>query len=375
MNKRLSTPVQAVNTDHFAPDAKANGATAPAEDEPDSPLGSPFGASPGNAPENPFAGLLRHVKELMQPKRPPGLRERLERSLRRDAQGLSFSPEERLMLANVLHLHCMRIDDVMVPRAEVVGVEVSTPLRDVVRIFREAEHSRIPVFRETLDDPLGLIHLKDLWAWLYDRTARPAENGDREDAPANSSPKEDAPQTWAGMDTRALNTLLSDIDIIRPVLFVPPSMHVADLLTKMQASRIHMALVIDEYGGTDGLLTIEDLVETVVGDIEDEHDNEAPLISKCDDGTFIADARLSLEEFEAATSASIEASDAIAEIDSLGGLVFTLLGRVPVRGELVTTDLGFEFEVLDADPRRVKSIRIHKRRPSRAPAQPLAHRA
>ncbi len=338
-------------TDTPSPEAAAK-PTAAMQDEPDSP----------------FADLLRHIKKriLMQSSKPVSLRERLERSLLRDAEGRSFSPEERLMLANVLHLHRMRIDDVMVPRAEVVGVEAAAPLSAVIKVFRDSEHSRVPVFRDTLDDPVGLVHQKDLWAWLYDHT-----NSGATKAKTKNGQKSNG-TTWIGEDADTLATKLGDIDIVRPVLFVPPSMHVADLLTKMQASRIHMALVIDEYGGTDGLLTIEDLVETVVGDIEDEHDNEAPLVTRRDDGTYVVDAKISLEDLEKATGTRMALAEATDDVDSLGGLVFTILGRVPVRGELITTDFGVEFEVLDADPRRIKSIRIHRRRSTRLPESQAA---
>ncbi len=245
-------------------------------------------------------------------------------------------PQERMMLANLLRFGELRVDDVMVPRADIVAVEESTSLCDLVNIFREAQHSRLPLYRETLDDPTGLIHIKDVLSLV-------------ETGPDGLLRWPEAPIT----------------KIKRELLFVPPSMPARELLLKMQTTHMHLALVIDEYGGTDGLASIEDLVEEIVGDIDDEHDiEEAPQLRALPNGAYEADARLDLEDFKEQTGIALAPADPDEEIDTLGGLVVSLLGRLPQRGEIVPCPRGYEFEVLEADPRRVKRLRI---RPS-APA-------
>jgi CBS domain containing-hemolysin-like protein len=222
-----------------------------------------------------------------------------------------------------------RVDDVMVPRAEIVALEVSTRLEDVLKLFAEAAHSRLPLYRETLDDPIGMVHIKDVVAEL--------------------SSRDDWPQ-----DERLLPGLRRDI------LFVPASMRLTDLLVKMQSTRIHLALVVDEYGGTDGLVSIEDLVEQIVGEIEDEHDEELALIVRRGRGLWEADAKAELDEVEAETGFSLMLEDFEDEVDTLGGIVIALAGRVPQRGEIVPHPAGFDLEVLDADPRRIKRLRLRQ---------------
>jgi len=223
----------------------------------------------------------------------------------------------------------LRVEDVMTPRADIISVEISTPLSEVVSRFVEAEHSRMPIYRETMDDPVGVVHVKDVFRVL-----------------ASDPP-------LASPDEAILRRLR------REVLYVPGSMRAADLMVRMQASRIHMALVIDEFGGTDGLVTLEDLVEAVVGDIDDEHDEaaSAPILTR-PGGVFEADARAPLEDLEAAVEARLTPEDLEEEVDTVAGLVTTLAGRVPQRGEVIAHPGGFEFEVLDADPRRVKRVRL-----------------
>lgn len=247
------------------------------------------------------------------------------------AQTPDFTPVERLMLENIMSVGRLRIDDVMVPRADIVAVELDVPLRDLVQIFNESSHSRLPVFRETLDDPVGMAHIKDLVRLWFDADAQAREK-------------------------------FSLSAIRRDILFVPPSMRVVDLLLKMRLTRIHMALVIDEYGGTDGLVTIEDLVEEVVGEIRDEHDEEGPRLAPRADGGFDADARVEVSELEKLTGLALVPPDLQDYADTLGGLVSALLGRVPVRGELVAHPAGLEFEVIEADPRSVKRLRVRRPR-------------
>ncbi len=254
------------------------------------------------------------------------------------------------MLKNVLGFHRLRVDDIMVPRADIVAVPLDATLGDVLGLFRTEGHSRLPVYGETLDDPKGMIHIRD----FLDHIAARAEAG----TPPQGG---HAAPNLGGVD---LSVSLAAAKIFRPVLFVPPSMPAIDLLVRMQATRTHMALVIDEYGGTDGLISIEDLVEAVVGDIEDEHDvHAARMILREDRGTYLADARASLEEASEALGVQVASEDMADDIDTIGGLIATLAGRVPSRGELVAGPNGLEFEVLDADPRRIKRVRIHRAAP------------
>ncbi|MFN3512401.1 MAG: hemolysin family protein [Phenylobacterium sp.] len=234
----------------------------------------------------------------------------------------------------------MRVSDVMTPRADIVAVELSAPFSEVVERFVEAEHSRMPIFRETLDDPVGVIHVKDIFKLLAG-----------------------GPGRRPGPNDLILQRLRRD------ALYVPGSMRAADLLLRMQAERTHMALVIDEFGGTDGLVTMEDLVEAVVGEIDDEHDEAAAAeITARPGGVFDVDARAPLETLEEALRADLMPADFEEEIDTVGGLVSALAGRVPQRGELIVHPLGFEISILDADPRRIKRVRV---KPA-APGEPAA---
>src|SRR4051794_9958417 len=263
----------------------------------------------------------------------------------------NFSPQERAMLKNVLGFHRIRVDDVMVPRVDIVSVPFEATLGELLELFRTAGHSRLPVFGETLDDPKGMVHIRD----FLDYIAARAEAG-RPSSPERPGEK---PPSLGEVD---LSVTLSTARILRPVLFAPPSMPAVDLLVRMQATRTHMALVIDEYGGTDGLVSIEDLVEMVVGDIEDEHDDATAVsIVQGSDGTFTADARASLDEVKESLGVDLTEEVSAEDIDTIGGFIVTLAGRVPSRGELIAGPSHLEFEVLDADPRRVKRLRIHRR--------------
>jgi CBS domain containing-hemolysin-like protein len=244
-----------------------------------------------------------------------------------------IDPHERTLIGNILKLHELVADDVMVQRVDIVGLEIDTPSEEVVRLFVDQGHSRFPVYRETLDDIVGMVHVKDILPYVADR--RPVRLA----------------------------------KIIRKVLFVPPSMPVLDLLLQMRLSRVHMAMVVDEFGGIDGLVTIEDLIEEIVGEIEDEHDDAyAPQLIDRIDGTAIADARTRIEDFEARCGFKVLPPEAEEEVETLGGLVFTLAGRVPQRGEVIEHPSGLSFEVLDADPRRVKRLRIRGLPPVPVPA-------
>ncbi|HEV2566034.1 MAG TPA: hemolysin family protein [Microvirga sp.] len=281
------------------------------------------------------------------------IRHDLEDVLAETVEDTDFSPQERAMLKNVLSFHRIRVEDVMVPRADIVAVAADTNLGELLSLFRTAGHSRLPVYGETLDDPKGMVHIRDFLDFIAMRADGGASVGSGGEAPLPSLGQID------------LSMALSSANILRPVLFVPRSMPAIDLLVRMQATRTHMALVIDEYGGTDGLVSIEDLVEMVVGDIEDEHDEDSTLtIVPAADGTYIADARASLDEVKEVLGLDLTEEEGAEDIDTIGGFIVTLAGRVPSRSEVIEGPSGLEFEVLDADPRRVKRLRVHRRSPA-----------
>jgi len=262
------------------------------------------------------------------------------------------SPEERTMIRNILALRGRRIEDVMVPRGDIVAVQQDISLGELVKVFENAGHSRLVAYNDTLDDPIGMVHIRDLIAFMTVQAAVSA-----------SRPSKRKKPKFAGLDLGAidLSLPLSATNIIREMLFVPPSMPALDLLEKMQATRIHLALVVDEYGGTDGLVSIEDIMEQIVGEIADEHDeDELPSVVKQPDGSFVADARASLEDISAAVGVAFNAGEAAADVDTIGGYLMAQVGRLPLRGELIRGPDGFEIEVLDSDPRRIKKVRIHR---------------
>ena len=238
-----------------------------------------------------------------------------------------LTPEEKNMLNNVIGFGESRVEDCMVPRADIVGLELDTNTKDILQIFSKSNHSRIPVYKETLDNPIGMLHMKDLIGIFSEKN-------------------------------------FDEINIEkfqREILFVPPSMKSRDLLVRMQASRIHMALVIDEYGGTDGLVTIEDLIEEIIGEIEDELFEEDLDRIKIYENYIDASARTSIGEINDIVGKSLFTEDIDEEINTIGGLVFVLAGRVPQRGELINHPLGFEIEITDADSRRIKKVRLRIR--------------
>jgi CBS domain containing-hemolysin-like protein len=297
---------------------------------------------------------------------PTSIRSDLKVLLEGAAAETGFSPEESRMLKNILSLRERRLDDLMVPRADIVAVQQDIPLGELVKVFENASHSRLVVYNDTLDEPVGMVHIRDLIAFMTAHAMVSPE--------ANAARAEPLP---AGLDFAALNLAmpLSATKIIRTILFVPPSMPAIDLLAKMQATRIHLALVIDEYGGTDGLASMEDIVEEIVGDIEDEHDEATQrAVIRQPDGSFLAVGRAGLEEAVAVIGDEFDVGEAAEEVDTIGGYIVTLIGRVPVRGELVPGPGAFEIEILDADPRRVKRVRIYPRKQTaraveRAPAR------
>jgi len=300
------------------------------------------------------SGLFERVRAMLG-LAPASARDDIEDALEESASE-EFTPQERAILKNVLKLHDVRVEDVMVPRADVVALALDTPLKKVLECFRTAGHSRLPVYEETLDDPRGMIHIRDFVNFLASDPRFGLMSG-----------CEAAPEGGDGM---GLDMPLSAARILRPVLYAPPSMPALDLLLKMQASHTHMALVIDEYGGTDGLVSIEDVMESIVGEIEDEHDeDETPELHASGDGGFIAEARAPLDAVSAAVGFDFSSFGEAEEVDTIGGLVTAAAGRVPNRGEILKGPGAFEFEVLDADPRRIKRLKI---RPLAARGAPLA---
>jgi len=278
------------------------------------------------APDDSLVHSIRSwLRTRRRPKSGESVRETLEELFEdREEEDLPIDEHERRLLGNILHLRDLSAYDVMVPRADITGVDSKVSLEELIQVIHEKGHSRLPVFRGALDDAVGLVHIKDVLMMM-------------------ASGKPFALQR-----------------IVRKILFISPSIRVMDLLLEMRLKRTHMALVVDEYGGIDGLVTIEDLVEQIVGEIEDEHDREIePDFIRRPDGVIEADARLPLEEFEAHVGKLLEDEEA-EDIDTLGGLVFFLAGRVPSRGELIQhPESGIEFEIVDADPRRIKRLRLH----------------
>jgi magnesium and cobalt transporter len=278
-------------------------------------------------------GFLNRVRQRLRGRQPEhNVRESIAELVQQsadDSQTNGTVPEldrqERALIANVLRLRGKSADDVMVPRADIVAMPVDVTLEQALDQIRREGHSRLPVYREQLDDIVGMVHIKDLFAYV----GRP--------------------------DAFNLEALL------RLPLMVAPQIPVLDLLLQMRQARMHLALVVDEYGGIDGLLTIEDLVEEIVGDIADEHDEvEGPMIVERPDGALDLDARLSIEDFENRLGQTLTEDEREADIDTVGGLVFTLAGRVPARGEVISHASGLEFRILDADARRIRRLRARR---------------
>lgn len=300
------------------------------------------------------------IRALFNHSRTPDLQHSLEGMIEGHEQSDIFAeltPQARLMLLNIVKFSRCRIDDVMVPRADIIAIDEACSLGELLSQFAQANHSRLPVYRKTLDEPVGMTHIKDLTCWLAARTSKPKSDYDVSRDGRTSARKTSPPTDLS------LKTSIRQAGLIREVLFVPTSMVAADLLVKMQSTHNHMAIVVDEYGGTDGLVSIENLVEEIVGDIADEHDEDDPMIRSGGNGIYIAEARAPIEELEALLKVDLLCDDDEEDTDTLGGLIFSMLGRVPARGELIHHKSGVEFEVLKGDPRRLKTIRIHAKAP------------
>jgi CBS domain containing-hemolysin-like protein len=354
----------------------------------DSPIGGARPDIAGSGEEGPGQSSLGWLQALRARLGLPGgqsLRDTLEDALKGPGEDASaFSREERQMLLRLLRFGALRVDDVMVPRADIIALDETEPLGVLLQTFEDAGVSRIPLFRETLDDPRGMIHIKDLFSWILREaggiSVALTKAGAEEPPAVEAVPEATGGSVGTGeasgravsLAGLALTRPISSVKIRRQVLYVPPSMPAMNLLIRMQTTRVHMALVVDEYGGTDGVVTIEDLVEQIVGDIEDEHDEteDSHIVDDARLG-MLASARTPVAELEQRLGIKLLSPEEAADIDTLGGLVFAIVGRVPLRGELVRHASGVEFEVLDADPRRVKKLKIHQPRA----AQPVAARA
>jgi len=274
-----------------------------------------------------FARLRNLLRLIRRPRNGESLRETIDEMIEElPADGPHpLSAQERVLIGNILKVHDRTAADVMVPRVDIVALDVETSFHEVVKLMVEQGHSRVPVYRETLDNVIGFVHAKDLLGPAAER--------------------------------REIKLPL----ILRKVLFVAPSVPILDLLVQMRQARTHIAMVADEFGGIDGLVTIEDLIEEIVGEIEDEHDvADEPRLAERADGTLIADARTPIEALEEHQGVRLRPSGGQEEVDTLGGLVSSLAGRVPKRGEVIAHPSGIEFEVLDADPRKIKRLRVRR---------------
>jgi magnesium and cobalt transporter len=274
-----------------------------------------------------FARLRNLLRLIRRPRNGESLRETIDEMIEEPpADGPHpLSAQERVLIGNILKVHDRTAADAMVPRVDIVALDVETSFHEVVKLMVEQGHSRVPVYRETLDNVIGFVHAKDLLGPAAER--------------------------------REIKLPL----ILRKVLFVAPSVPILDLLVQMRQARTHIAMVADEFGGIDGLVTIEDLIEEIVGEIEDEHDvADEPRLAERADGTLIADARTPIEALEEHQGVRLRPSGGQEEVDTLGGLVSSLAGRVPKRGEVIAHPSGIEFEVLDADPRKIKRLRVRR---------------
>jgi magnesium and cobalt transporter len=277
----------------------------------------------------PFSRLLSRLRNTEQSVR-ESIAELVEEAGAEAATGVAgdpvgLSPQERALIGNVLRLRGATADDVMVPRPDIIAMRADVSLAEAIDLLRREGHSRLPVFREHLDDVMGMVHLKDVFAYTG--------------APEDFSVEK----------------------ILRKPLMVAPQIPVLDLLLQMRQTRTHLALVVDEYGGIDGLVTIEDLVETIVGDISDEHDEiEGPLLVERPDGALDINARMEVEEFEEKLGQVLSEDERDADIETVGGLVFNLAGRVPAKGEVLLHPSGIEFLILEADARRIRRVRVRR---------------
>lgn len=314
------------------------------------PEGQSSGQSPARSSVSEKRSLLAGLFPFLRSRQTSSLREDLTDALSEDNHAdMAFSAEEKAMLNNILRLRELRVDDVMISRADIEAIEYSTPLGELLELFETSGHSRMPVYVETLDDARGMIHIRDVLNYIT-RMSR------HQSASASSdNPNAEKHYDLSKID---LTTPICDLNLMRKVLFVPSSMLASSLMARMQASHIQMALVIDEYGGTDGLVSLEDIVEMVVGDIEDEHDDEELSLIRNPDGSYTVDARAELEELEKLIGTGFMQGEDSEDVDTLSGLIISALDHIPESGEVVDVLPEYEIEVLEADTRRIHKVRI-----------------
>ncbi len=250
------------------------------------------------------------------------IKDAIDEKSQTESHNVDLSKKEKSILTNILSINQLKADDVMIPRASIIAIQQNYSFKEITDIINKESHSRMPVYRKDLDDVLGMVHIKDIIKFSN------------------------------------LKNVNFDIkSILREILFVPPTMPVMNLLLKMQATKRHMALVIDEHGGTDGLITIEDVIEEIVGEIEDEHDKDDDFnFKEISTNTFEAKAEMTISEFNKETKFNISNN----EVDTLGGYIFSKIYRVPLTGEVINVENRYQFEIIDADPRKIKKIKITK---------------
>lgn len=293
----------------------------------------------------------------------PSLRETLESAIRETPaeEDTSLSQQERLMLLNVLEFGETKVSEVMIPRADIVAVEENQTVAELLNLFARIGHSRVPVFRESLDNPIGMVHIKDAIAWI----TRGAKLNLQDEAALDRAVQN------LDLSRSALRATIASAKLVREALFVPPAMSALALLAKMKQKRIHLAIVVDEFGGTDGLATFQDVVEAITGDIADEHDDTKALAIGIENEAFIASARTPIEDVEQALGMSLATSGVPEDVETLGGLIMATVGSVPKRGQIIPHPSGVTFEILEAGPRLVQKVRIFKQRALVGPDKPL----
>jgi CBS domain containing-hemolysin-like protein len=314
------------------------------------------------------SSIWSRIARILRPSQGERLREDLTDALMTDTEiGAAFSPEERAMLNNILRFREVRVEDIMIPRTDIEALDQNMTIGEAMIMFEETGRSRMPVYDDTLDEARGMIHIRDLLSYVGKQARNKRRSGSR--VTANGEAKTSrTPKPNFDLSRVDLDKTVAEAGLVRKILFAPPSMLASDLLQTMQAQRTQLALVIDEYGGTDGLVSHEDIVEMVIGDIDDEHDKDEAMFSRVSNDVVVADARAELADLTEAIGLDFDVREHLEEVDTLGGLIFFALGRIPSKGEVVRAVPGFEFQILDADSRRIKGVRIVREQASEGEA-------
>jgi CBS domain containing-hemolysin-like protein len=309
-------------------------------------------------PESERKSFFQRLAQRFRGKTPADFRDDLTDALAEDnTDGSGFSAGEREMLNNILGFREISVEDMMIPRADVIGVDMDTTLGTLLELFESSGHSRMPVYGGDLDDPRGMVHIRDVLGHIA-RTARTKKPSRAK--PGSPAFKKAADNIEHDLTKVDLTKSIGELKLLREVLFVPHSMLAGDLLQRMRATRTQMALVIDEYGGTDGLVSMEDVVEMVVGDIEDEHDDTESSISEQTPGVYVVDGGVALEELADAIGPDFVVGKDGEDVDTIAGLVMAVLGHHPIKGETCVAVPGFDFKVIEAGNRRIRKVRISR---------------